>query len=74
LPDRATYRFYDYVARCDDCGWESWTRNSQGNAAKHCDRYGHTVHIEVVGGITYTPRGSPWEIKKLAGDAERIER
>lgn len=74
MPRRKTYLRYDYFAKCEDCGWESYARNAQGNAAKHSDRYGHTVHVNVEGGVTYTPEGSPWEVNKLAGDVERAAR
>lgn len=66
---RLTYRRYDYYAKCQDCDWSSYARNAQGNAAKHSDHYEHTVSVEVTGGVTYTPEGSPWHLGKEATDA-----
>lgn len=46
-------RFYDYHALCEDCGWESWAKNAQGNAARHHDATGHTVGVDVSGHVRY---------------------
>ena len=34
------------MADCDDCGWHSEYRNALGNAKRHHNATGHTVHIE----------------------------
>jgi hypothetical protein len=43
----------DADARCDDCEWEVFSRNSLGLAAQHHDRTGHTVHANSTVGVTY---------------------
>lgn len=50
---RDTWRRFDYRALCQVCGWISYARNALGNAARHYDATGHTVNVDVEGGVTY---------------------
>lgn len=43
---------------CRDCGWEYDGANGVGLAAKHCDKYGHTVDWDSTLSGTYTQNGS----------------
>lgn len=47
------WRFFDYHARCETCGWESFARNALGNAAQHHDHTGHSVSVDVQGQVSY---------------------
>lgn len=48
----------DVTARCEDCDWESFTKNSHGIGVQHHRRTGHTVHIEQEQGFTYATEDS----------------
>ena len=50
---RHTWRHFDYSAHCQNCGWHSNAVNALGNAARHHDRTGHTISVDVTGGVTY---------------------
>ena len=50
---RHCWRFFDYHALCETCGWTSGARNALGNAARHHDATGHTVSVEVKGHVSY---------------------
>mgnify|MGYP001559828505 CR=1 FL=1 len=50
---RHCWRWFDYSALCEVCGWKSFAKNALGNAAKHFNRTGHKVSVEVSGHITY---------------------
>jgi len=50
---RHTWRFFDYDAKCRDCGWQSSGKNALGIAAQHHDRTGHSVDIDVSGCVAY---------------------
>lgn len=50
----------DYTVRCQDCGWEYNGINGVGLAAQHCDRHGHTVHVDSYGSITFTQEESDY--------------
>lgn len=52
---------------CDDCNWEAYGRNGLGIAAIHSDRYQHTVHVEIISGVTYTPEGSEYHLRNTKG-------
>ena len=51
---------YDAEARCDDCEFEAHSKNAHGLAAQHCQKYGHTVHIDVYRSYTLTQTDSSW--------------
>lgn len=42
-----------YVAHCQDCGWECEARNALGLAAQHHDKTKHTVHVDLYKTIVY---------------------
>ena len=65
----AHFSNYSAEARCEDCDWESFTKNSHGLAALHQKKTGHTVHIEVYKSYTITESDSKWhqEWKKIHG-------
>lgn len=66
---RHTWRWFRYSVRCQECNWELLdTKNGLGLAAQHCDRYGHDVHVEVSGGVTYTQRDAKPYISHFPGD------
>jgi hypothetical protein len=50
---RHTWTFRDYNVKCRHCDWEYWGRNGLGLAAKHHDKYNHSVDVEVMGGVSY---------------------
>ncbi len=55
--ERVTYTGVTVRAWCDTCG-KSWvTKNAQGVAAQHCDRYAHVVHVEIARSVSYYPPG-----------------
>lgn len=68
---RLTYRFCDYSAKCDDCGWTATSRNALGLAAQHSDRHQHTVHTQTFGGVTFTPEGSECHGTQPGGNLAR---
>lgn len=43
-----------YRPICQDCGWAPGdSKNGLGIAALHHDKTGHTVNVDVEGGVTY---------------------
>lgn len=50
---RNTWRWFDYSVHCEDCDFETSGKNGLGNAARHHDRTGHTVNVDVSGNVTY---------------------
>lgn len=71
MPGGHLWRFYDYHALCNDCGWESWTTNAQGNAAQHSRRYNHTVVVDVNGSVTYASDEQDNELRAMRGKPPR---
>lgn len=48
------------TANCEDCGWYNGNyKNALATAAKHSDKYGHTVHVEIGTVVTYRPKDGP---------------
>lgn len=44
----------DAVANCEDCEWNTYAKNAEGNAAQHAERTGHTVNGEKYYGFKVT--------------------
>lgn len=63
--------FRDVRAECEDCGWKSDAKNAQGNAARHHDAHGHTVHVEIMQHICYETREHFDEKKRELSDGNR---
>ena len=59
----------DYLASCEDCGWELHGHNALGVAARHHDATGHTVHVEVVRSVVYEKR-ERYEARRAARRGE----
>ena len=54
---RETWTGLTVHAWCDDCEKKWFSKNAQGVAAQHCDRYGHVVHVEIARSVSYYPPG-----------------
>ncbi len=50
---RNTWRWFDYSVFCQGCDWKYFGKNGLGLAAQHHDKYGHSVNVEVTGGVSY---------------------
>lgn len=61
------WRFFDYTVSCEDCGWELSGKNGLGLAAQHHDKYGHTVHVQIVGSVTYASNVEHERLKQMKG-------
>lgn len=45
----------DYRAVCEGCGWAAYSRNAMGLAAKHYDRCGSYLRVEVERAYVWDP-------------------
>lgn len=51
---RHTWRHFFYRAECLGCDFlVEWTKNALGLAAQHHDRTGHSIEVDIEGGVTY---------------------
>jgi hypothetical protein len=68
---RHTWRYFNYHARCDECGWELFAKNALGCAAKHHDKTGHTVVVDIDGQVTYCEEAAHAEKVSIRGHMRR---
>lgn len=45
----------DIIVECLGCGWTAYSRNGLGIAARHHDKTGHSVRVEISRVVYYGP-------------------
>lgn len=70
---RNTWRWFSYDALCEECGWRTEGKNGLGVAAQHHDRTGHSVRVEVSGGVSYLSDSDDAALKQRKRDMKTGE-